>query len=56
MARLRNTTGKLVIPFQPSRLVGRPLRRTVYDQLSHLEGLHHRMCEEQERRRLERDQ
>jgi hypothetical protein len=39
MARLRCTARKSVIPFLPSRLVKRPLRRTVPGQSSHLERL-----------------
>jgi hypothetical protein len=42
---------KSVIPFLPSHLAERPLRRTVLGQSSHLERLHHRLHEEQERRR-----
>jgi hypothetical protein len=53
MARLRHTARKFVIPFLPSRLAERPLRRPVADQSSHLERLHHRLHEEQERRRQE---
>jgi hypothetical protein len=45
-----------MIPFLPSRLAERPLRRTVTDQSSHLEGLHRRLHEKQERRRQERKQ
>jgi hypothetical protein len=56
MARLRHTARKSVIPFLPSRLVERPLRRSVADQSSHLERLHHRLHEEQERRRQELEQ
>jgi hypothetical protein len=56
MVCLRHTVRKSVIPFLPSRLVERPLRQTVSGQSSHLERLHHRMCEEQERRRQEREQ
>jgi hypothetical protein len=48
MAHLRCTARKSVIPFLPSRLVERPLRRTVSGQSSHLERLHHRLHEEQE--------
>jgi hypothetical protein len=48
MARLRHTERKLVIPFLPSHLVERPLRRPVTGQSSHLERLHHRLHEEQE--------
>jgi hypothetical protein len=53
MARLRHTTRKYVIPFLPSRLAERPLRRPVAGQSSHLERLHHRLHEELERRRQE---
>jgi hypothetical protein len=53
MARLRHTTRKSVIPFLPSRLAERPLRRPVTGQSSHLERLHHSLHEEQERRRQE---
>jgi hypothetical protein len=53
MARLRHTARKSVIPFLPSRLVERPLRRPVTGQSSHLERLHHRLHKEQERRRQE---
>jgi hypothetical protein len=53
MARLRHTARKSVIPFLPSRLAERPLRRPVAGQSSHLERLHHRLHEEQERRRQE---
>jgi hypothetical protein len=56
MARLRHTTRKSVIPFLPSRLVERPLRRPMAGQSSHLERLHHRLHEEQERRRQEQGQ
>jgi hypothetical protein len=51
MARLRHTARKSVIPFLPSRLAVRPLHRTVTGQASHLEMLHHRLLEEQERQR-----
>jgi hypothetical protein len=51
MARLRHTARKSVIPFLPSRLAERPLRRPVTGQSSHLERLHHCLHEEQERRR-----
>ena len=51
MARLRHTARKSVIPFLPSRLAERPLRRPVAGQSSHVERLHHRLREEQERRR-----
>jgi hypothetical protein len=53
MAHLRHTARKSVIPFLPSRLAERPLRRPVAGQSSHLERLHHRLHEEQERRRQE---
>jgi hypothetical protein len=56
MAHFRCTAHKSVIPFLPSRLAERPLRRTVSGQSSHLERLHHRLHEEQERRRQEQDQ
>jgi hypothetical protein len=56
MARLRHTTRKSVIPFLPSRLAERPLCRLVTGQSSHLERLHHRLHEEQERRRQELEQ
>jgi hypothetical protein len=45
MAYLRCSARKSVIPFQPSHLVERPLRRTVSGQSSHLERLHHRLRE-----------
>jgi hypothetical protein len=50
MARLRHTARKSVISFLPSRLAERPLRHPVTGQSSHLERLHHRLHEEQERR------
>jgi hypothetical protein len=50
MARLRHTARKSVIPFLPSRLMERPLRRLVTGLSSHLERLHHHLHEEQERR------
>jgi hypothetical protein len=56
MTRLRHTARKSVIPFLPSRLVERPLRRPVTGQSSHLERLHHCLHEEQERRRQELEQ
>jgi hypothetical protein len=56
MARLRHTARKSVIPFLPSRLAERPLRRPVTGQSSHLERLHHRLHGEQERRRQELEQ
>jgi hypothetical protein len=45
-----------VIPFLPSRLAERPLRRTVSGQSSHLERLHRRLHEEQGHRRQEQEQ
>jgi hypothetical protein len=56
MACIRCTARKSVIPFLPSRLAERPLRRTVRGQSSHLERLHHRLHEEQERRCQEQEQ
>jgi hypothetical protein len=56
MARLRHTARKSIIPFLPSCLAERPLRRLVPGQSSHLERLHHRLHEEQERRRQELEQ
>jgi hypothetical protein len=56
MARLRCTARKSVIPFFPSRLVERPLRRTVPGQSNHLERLHRRLHEEQVCRRQEQEQ
>jgi hypothetical protein len=56
MAHLRHTARKSVIPFLPSRLAERPLRHSVAGQSSHLERLHHRLHEEQERRRQELEQ
>jgi hypothetical protein len=56
MARLRHTARKSVIPFLPSRLVEPSLRRLVIGQSSHLERLHRRLHEEQERRRQELEQ
>jgi hypothetical protein len=53
MARLRHNAWKSVIPFLPSHLAERPLRRLVTGQSSHLERLHHRLHEEQERQRQE---
>jgi hypothetical protein len=53
MARIRCTARKSVIPFLPSRLAECPLCRTVLGQSSHLERLHRRLNEEQERRRQE---
>jgi hypothetical protein len=51
MARIRCTARKSVIPFLPSCLAERLLRRMMPGQSSHLERLHHRLHEEQERRR-----
>jgi hypothetical protein len=48
MAHIMCTARKSVIPFLPSRLAERPLRRTVQGQSSHLERLHRRLHEEQE--------
>jgi hypothetical protein len=56
MARLRHTARKSVIPFLPSRLAKRPLRRLVTGQSSHLERLHHRLHKEQERQQQELEQ
>jgi hypothetical protein len=56
MAHLRHTARKSVIPFLVSRLAERPLRRLVAGQSSHLERLHHRLHEEQERWRQELEQ
>jgi hypothetical protein len=56
MACLRHTTWTSVIPFLPSDLAERPLRRLVTVQSSHLERLHHRLHEEQKRRRQEQEQ
>jgi hypothetical protein len=53
MARLRHTAQMSVIPFLPSRLAERLLCRPVTGQSSYLERLHHRLHEEQERRRQE---
>jgi hypothetical protein len=50
MARLRHTARNSMIPFLPSRLEERPLRRTVSGQSSYLERLDHRLRGEQERR------
>jgi hypothetical protein len=55
MARIRCTARKSVIPFLPSRLAERPLRRTVPGQSSHLERLYHRLHEEQEHQRQEQE-
>ena len=56
MARIRGTARKSVIPFLPSRLAERPLRRTVPGQSSQLERLHRHLHEEQEHRRQEQEQ
>ena len=56
MACLRHAARKSVIPFLPSRLAERPLRRPVTGQSSHLERLHHHLHEEQEHRRQELEQ
>jgi hypothetical protein len=56
MARLRCIARKSMIPFLPSRLAERPLRRTVPGQSSHLERLHRRLHKEQERQRQEQEQ
>jgi hypothetical protein len=56
MARLRHTTRKSDISFLPSRLAECPLRRLVTCQSSHLERLHHRLHEGQERQRQELEQ
>jgi hypothetical protein len=55
MARRRRTARKSVIPFLPSRLAERPLRRTVTGRSSHLERLHRCLHEEQERRCKEQE-
>jgi hypothetical protein len=55
MARIRCTARKSVIPLLPSRLVKRPLRRTVPGQSSHLERLHRCLHEEQEHRCQEQE-
>jgi hypothetical protein len=56
MVRIRCTARKSVIPFLPSRLAERPLRRTVPGQSSHLERLHRCLHEVQERQRQEHEQ
>jgi hypothetical protein len=56
MARIRCTARKSMIPFLPSRLAKRPLRRTVPGQSSQLERLHCRLHKEQERRCQEQEQ
>jgi hypothetical protein len=55
MARIRCTARKSMIPFLPSRLAERPLRRTVSCQSNRLERLHRRLHEEQEHRRQEQE-
>jgi hypothetical protein len=55
MAHIRCTARKSVIPFLPSRLAERPLRRMVLGQSSHLERLHRCLHEEQEHRRQEQE-
>jgi hypothetical protein len=56
MAHLRYIARKSVIPFLPSHLAERLLHRPMTGQSSHLERLHHRLHEEQERRRQELEQ
>jgi hypothetical protein len=56
MTRIRCTARKSMVPFLPSHLVERPLRRTMSGQSSHLERLHRRLHEEQERRCQEQEQ
>jgi hypothetical protein len=56
MARYRHTPRKSVIPFLPSRLAERLLHRPVTGQSSHLERLHLRLHEDQERQRQELEQ
>jgi hypothetical protein len=56
MARIRCTSRKSVMPFLPSHPVERSLRRMVPGQSSHLERLHHRLHEDQERRHQEQEQ
>jgi hypothetical protein len=56
MARIRCTARKSVIPFLPSRLAERPLRRMVPGQSSHLERLHRRLHEVLEHRLQEQEQ
>jgi hypothetical protein len=48
MAHLRCTTRKSMIPFLPYHHAERPLHRTVSEQLSHLERLHHCLREKQD--------
>jgi hypothetical protein len=56
MAHLRCTARKSVIPFLPSRLTERPLRRMVIGQSSHLERLYSCLYKEQERQCQEQEQ
>jgi hypothetical protein len=56
MARLRHKARKSVIPFLLTRLAEHLLRRPVTSLSSHLEMLHHRLHEEQERWRQELEQ
>jgi hypothetical protein len=56
MAHIRCTACKSVIPFFPSHLAERPLRRMVLGLSSHLERLLRRLHEEQERRCQEQEQ
>jgi hypothetical protein len=56
MAHIRCTARNSVIPFLPTRLAERPLRRTVTSQSSHLERPHRGLHEEQERQRQELEQ
>jgi hypothetical protein len=56
MACIRCIARKSMIPFLPSRLAERPLRRTVPGQSSHLERLYRRLHEEKERQRQEQEQ
>jgi hypothetical protein len=56
MAHIWCTARKSVIPFLPSRLAVRPLRRMMSGQSSHLERLHCRLHEEQEHQRQEQEQ
>jgi hypothetical protein len=52
----RCTARKSMIPFLPSRLAERPLCHKVPGHFSHLERLHRRLHEEQERRCQEQEQ
>jgi hypothetical protein len=56
MACIRCTARKSVNPLLPSHLAERPLRPMVPGQSSHLERLHRRLHEEQERRHQEQEQ